>query len=133
MSEYTSTREGFQRAMEWSLTGSPDDSAAYAEAIQTPTYYHIMNGDHMEYDKTVDLLVEWRGKGAEYKPVVNEFLRDGDQLAAHMTGTMKVDGVDTEFESFMFAKVDKVTGRLEYLIERAIWGPVGGAPEHGVN
>ncbi|KAH9984588.1 hypothetical protein F4779DRAFT_632531 [Xylariaceae sp. FL0662B] len=133
MSEFTSTREGFQRAMEWSLTGSPEDAPAYAESVQTPTYYHIMNGTRLTYDDSVKEIAEWRGKGAEYKPVVHEFLRDGDQLAARMTGTIKVEGVDSKFESFMFAKVDKVTGRLEWLIERAIWGPVGEAPEHGVN
>lgn len=63
----------------------------------------------------------------------HEFLRDGNQLAARMTGTIKVEGVDTFFESFLFAKVDQETGKLEWLIERAVWGPVGGAPEHGVN
>ena len=62
-----------------------------------------------------------------------EFLRDGDQLAARMTGTIKVDGADTTFESFMFAKVDKESGRMEWLIERAVWGPTGAEPEHGVN
>lgn len=62
-----------------------------------------------------------------------EFLRDGDQLAARMTGTIKVDGADTKFESFMFGKVDEASGRIEWLIERSVWGPVGGEPEHGVN
>lgn len=50
-----------------------------------------------------------------------------------MTGTIKVDGTDTFFESFMFGKVDEKSGKLEHLIERSIWGPVGGDPEHGVN
>lgn len=63
----------------------------------------------------------------------HEFLRDGDQLAARMTGTIKVDGVDTEFESFMFGKVEKESGKLEWLVERSVWGPLGGASEHGVN
>lgn len=63
----------------------------------------------------------------------DEFLRDGDQLAARMTGTIKVDGVDNFFESFMFAKVDKATGKLEHLTERSVWGQVGKAPEHGVH
>jgi hypothetical protein len=62
-----------------------------------------------------------------------EFLRDGDQLAARMTGTIKVDGADTFFESFMFGKVDSETGKFQYLIERSIWGPVGKDAEHGVN
>lgn len=62
-----------------------------------------------------------------------EFLRDGDQLAARMTGVIKVDGVDTEFESFMFAKIESSSGKMEYLIERSVWGPAGQAPEHGVN
>jgi hypothetical protein len=63
----------------------------------------------------------------------HEFLRDGDQLAARMTGTIKVDGVDTEFESFMFAKIEKESGKIESLIERSVWGLVGRASEHGVN
>ena len=62
-----------------------------------------------------------------------EFLRDGNQLAARMTGTIKINGADTAFESFMFAKIDKESGRMEHLIERSVWGPVGGQPEHGVH
>jgi hypothetical protein len=62
-----------------------------------------------------------------------EFLRDGDQIAARMTGTIKVEGVDNFYESFMFGKVDKASGKLEYLIERSVWGQVGKEPEHGVN
>jgi len=50
-----------------------------------------------------------------------------------MTGTIKVDGVDTEFESFMFARIEKESSKIEWLIERSVWGPVGGASEHGVN
>lgn len=55
------------------------------------------------------------------------------ELAARMIGTIKVDGVDTEFESFMFAKIERASGKMLWLIERSIWGPVGKAPEHGVN
>lgn len=50
-----------------------------------------------------------------------------------MTGVIKVEGVDTEFETFMFAKLDKESGKMEWLIERSIWGRAGEAPEHGVN
>ncbi|KAI1781441.1 hypothetical protein F4818DRAFT_37935 [Hypoxylon cercidicola] len=132
MSEYSSSREGFQRAMEWSLIGSPDDAKSYATATSMPTFYHIMNGKRLDYDDYVKDIVEWRGKVSDYKPVVHEFLRDGDQLAARMTGTIKVSGTDTKFESFMFGKVDKGTGKMEWLVERSVWGPVGG-PEHGVN
>lgn len=63
----------------------------------------------------------------------HEFLRDGDQLAARMMGFIKVEGIDTEFESFMFGKVDKASGKLEWLIERSVWGRAGEAPEHGVH
>ncbi|KAI0490490.1 hypothetical protein F4859DRAFT_9983 [Xylaria cf. heliscus] len=131
MSEYTSTLEGFQKAMEWSLTGPPGEAHRYAEATAIPTFYHVMNGQRLSYDVYVKGIEEWRGKISEYKPVVDEFLRDGDRLAAHMTGTIKVDGTDTSFESFMFGRVDKESGKLEWLVERSIWGPVGGAPEHG--
>jgi len=50
-----------------------------------------------------------------------------------MIGTIKVEGADMEFESFMFCKVDKESGKIEWLIERSVWGPVGGASEYGVN
>jgi hypothetical protein len=33
----------------------------------------------------------------------------------------------------MFGKVDKASGKLEYLIERSVWGEVGKEPQHGVN
>jgi hypothetical protein len=62
----------------------------------------------------------------------DEFLRDGDRLAAHMTGTIKLDGFDTAFESFIFAKVEKESGKLEWMIERSVWGPARSPPEHGV-
>ncbi|VUC30546.1 unnamed protein product [Clonostachys rosea] len=132
MSEYTSTQEGFQRAMEWSLSGDPNDAKAYAEALSTPNFYQIMNGKRLEYDTYVKGIAEWRGKVSEYNPVVHEFLRDGDLLSAHMTGTIKVDGAPIFFESFMFAKVHKESGKMEHLIERSVWGPVGQDPTHGV-
>ncbi|KAI0142130.1 hypothetical protein BJ166DRAFT_540829 [Pestalotiopsis sp. NC0098] len=136
MSEFTSTREGFQRAMEWSLIQDPanttgDDAELYAKSTSTPSFYHVMNGQRTELEAFVSGIGEWRAKIDDYKPVVHEFLRDKDQLAARMTGTIKVDSVDTTFESFMFAKVDKESGKMEWLIERSIWGPVGEAPEHG--
>lgn len=56
--------------------------------------------------------------------ISEEFLRDGDMLAARMTGTLKIDGIDSEFETFMIAKLDSA-GRMEWLKERAVWGPVG--------
>ncbi|KAI8953811.1 hypothetical protein F4801DRAFT_85912 [Xylaria longipes] len=133
MSEYTSTLEGFQRAMEWSLTGPPEETDLYAESTVMPTFYQVINGKRLSYDAFVKGIVEWRAKISEYKPVVDEFLRDGDRLAAHMTGTIDVDGVGMSFESFIFAKVDKESGKLEWMIERSVWGRTGEAPEHGVN
>ncbi|KAF2811292.1 uncharacterized protein BDZ99DRAFT_519940 [Mytilinidion resinicola] len=89
-----------------------------------------MNGQRIEYDDYVKGIAEWRAKISDYNPI---FLRDGDQLAARMTGTIKVNGTETAFESFMFAKIDKESGRMVSLVERSVWGPVGAAPEHGVN
>lgn len=48
-----------------------------------------------------------------------------------MDGVIKLDGQSTYFESFLFAKVDPDTGKMEYLIERAVWGPPGEAPTDG--
>ncbi|KAI0966503.1 hypothetical protein F4678DRAFT_466334 [Xylaria arbuscula] len=133
MSEYTSTIEGFQRAMEWSLTGPPEKAIEYAEATATPTFHQVINGKHLDFNTYVKGIAEWRGKVSEYKPVVDEFLRDGDRLAAHMTGTIKVNDEATAFETFIFAQVEKETGKLEWINERSVWGPVGSEPEHGVN
>ncbi|KAF5876740.1 putative mitochondrial substrate carrier protein [Botrytis fragariae] len=133
MAEYTSTIQGFQRAMEESLIGPPAEAKTYAEATALPTFYHVMNGQKSNAENWIKGIEMWRGKISAYQPVVDQFLRDGDSLAAHMTGTIKVDGEDTEFESFMFGKVDKQSGKLEWLQERSIWGPQGGAPEHGAN
>ncbi|KAI0448722.1 hypothetical protein F5B21DRAFT_96478 [Xylaria acuta] len=82
-----------------------------------------MNGQRLPFDAFVKWIEEWRPKTSEYKLVVDEFLRDGDRLAAHMTRTIKVDGADTTFESFMFARVEKEkeSGEMEWLIERSIW------------
>jgi hypothetical protein len=70
MSEYTSTREGFQRAMEWSLDGPPEEAKKYAEATSVPTFYHVMNGHRIAYDDYVKSMAEWRGKTSDYKPMV---------------------------------------------------------------
>ncbi|TGO12365.1 hypothetical protein BTUL_0089g00010 [Botrytis tulipae] len=143
MAEYTSTIEGFQRAMEQSLIGPPAEAKTYAEATASPTFYHVMNGQKSDVENWVKGIEMWRGKIRRERKIElwkanpdghsDQFLRDGDNLAAHMTGTIKVGGEDTEFESFMFGKVDKQSGKLAWLQERSIWGPQGGAPEHGVN
>lgn len=70
MSEYTSTREGFQRAMEWSLIGPPEEAKLYVEGTTLPTFHHIFNGQRLGYDAYVESLVEWRAKISDYKPVV---------------------------------------------------------------
>ena len=70
MSEYTSTRDGFQRAMKWSLTGPPEEAKKYAEGTSMPTFYHVMNGKRIEFDEYVKGIAEWRGKISDYNPVV---------------------------------------------------------------
>ena len=62
-----------------------------------------------------------------------EFLRDGDQLAARMTGVVKVDGTETFYECFFFAKIDGESGKLASLTERAVWGEVGKGEVHGTS
>jgi hypothetical protein len=70
MSEYTSTREGFETSMKVSLTGPPEEAKAYVEATSVPTFYHIMNGKRLEYPEEVKLIEEWRAKSSEWKPVM---------------------------------------------------------------
>jgi hypothetical protein len=74
MSEFTSTREGFQRAMEWSLIQDPankhDDTELYAKSTSTPSFHHIMNGQRIESEAYVKGIKEWRAKISDYKPVV---------------------------------------------------------------
>jgi hypothetical protein len=70
MSEYTSTREGFQRAMQWSLTGPPEETKAYVEATVLPSFYQTMNGHELEYEIYTKGIEEWRAKVTDYKPKV---------------------------------------------------------------
>lgn len=70
MSEYTSTIEGFQHAMKWSLTGPPEEAKEYAEATVVPTFFHQANGQHLAYDVYVKGIEEWRAKVSHYEPVV---------------------------------------------------------------
>lgn len=62
----------------------------------------------------------------------HEFLRDRDQPAARMKGTIKADDVDTEFESVCVRKDERADGKLARLIERSVWDPAGGAMEYGI-
>jgi hypothetical protein len=68
MTEYTSTREGFQRLMKWSLTGPASETQKYVDATALPSFYQIMNGNRLDYDAWFKSLEEWRGKVSEYKP-----------------------------------------------------------------
>lgn len=70
MSEYTSTREGFQRAMELSLTGPPNEARQFVEALSTPAFYQILNGQLLSYDAYVKHIEEMRSKVGDYKPVL---------------------------------------------------------------
>ena len=70
MSKYTSTREGFDQAMKWSLTGPPNDAKMYVEATAMPTFYQLMNGQRFDYDTYVEGIATWRGKISDYKPRV---------------------------------------------------------------
>ncbi|KAH9906366.1 hypothetical protein F4778DRAFT_725572 [Xylariomycetidae sp. FL2044] len=127
MSEYTSTQEGFQRAMESSLDGPPEEAKLYYKSIATPSFYQIVNGKRRDYDACVKHIEGRRAEVRHFKPVVDVFLRDGDYLAAHMTGTVKlVERAEIAFESFIFAKVDQETGKMEWMKEQAVWGSVGG-------
>lgn len=70
MTEYTSTREGYQRAMEASLSGRPEDTHKYVEMLSTSKFYHVLNGRRLSYDAYLDGIAEWRSKVSEWKPVV---------------------------------------------------------------
>lgn len=70
MSQYTSTQEGFQRAMEWALTGPPEEAKLYVEGTSMPNFYHIMNGQRLPMDNYIKGMEEWRAKTSDYKPVV---------------------------------------------------------------
>ncbi len=70
MAEYTSTREGFQRLIEWSLNGPAEQAHEYVEATVTPSFHHIKNGVRSDYDAYLKAVTEWRGKVSDYKPKV---------------------------------------------------------------
>lgn len=70
MAEYTSTIEGFQRAMKWSLTGPPEETKQYVEATVLPTFYQVMNGQKLVYDDYTKGIEDWRAKTSDYEPTV---------------------------------------------------------------
>ncbi len=60
MSEYTSSREGFQRAMTLSMTGKPEDMQSFADALTEPSFYHLLNGERVERAAWCEKLVQMR-------------------------------------------------------------------------
>jgi hypothetical protein len=95
MSEYTSTRDGFQRAMEWSLTGSPEDAKLYAEGTVTSNFYHVMNGQHLAYDAYIKGIADWRGQISDYKPKV--WVPTSHSNAMQNRSHLKLDADGTSF------------------------------------
>lgn len=59
MSEYTSTGEGFQHAMERALTGPSEEAELYAESTSIPTFYRILNSKRISYDDYVTGIANW--------------------------------------------------------------------------
>ena len=54
--------------------------------------------------------------------------------AAFVYAAVQIEGNPNKFESFMFAKVHKESGKLESLIERSVWGAADKKEwEHGVD
>jgi hypothetical protein len=70
MTEYTSTRAGFERAMKWSLTGPADETIKYMEALCEPDYTHTFNGKVMTYAEALKMIEDMRPKAARYEPKV---------------------------------------------------------------
>lgn len=48
-----------------------------------------------------------------------------------MTGVLDLGGKETFYECSFFATVDPASNKLASLIERAVWGEVGGKEVHG--
>ncbi|KAH7325640.1 hypothetical protein B0I35DRAFT_405004 [Stachybotrys elegans] len=89
MSEYTSTREGFQAALEMVLAGPPEHARGCVEKVFTPRFYQIFNGERKDMNEYVDGITEMRRKTSNLKVKV------GDQLAAHLDGAFSIDGASS--------------------------------------
>lgn len=70
MSEYTSTREGWQRTVEGMLIGPPSEAKHYVESIAVPSFYSTKDGVRLEYDAYISGIEKWRHKVTNWKPVV---------------------------------------------------------------
>ncbi len=70
MTQYTSTKAGFQRLMELVLAGKPEDAKVFADEIATPSFYQILNGARIERQAWVDKLVDMRVRIQEWEPVM---------------------------------------------------------------
>lgn len=57
-------------AMEWRLTGPPNEAKLFVEALSTPGFYQILNGQLLSYDAYVKHIEEMRAKVGDYKPVL---------------------------------------------------------------
>ncbi|KAL6715590.1 hypothetical protein ACLMJK_006551 [Lecanora helva] len=70
MTEYTSTRQSFERAMKWSLTGPAQEAKLYADGTAVATFYHVVNGERIADDAYVEGIATWRSRISDYKPMV---------------------------------------------------------------
>lgn len=72
MSEYTSSIEGFQKAMEWTLNGpaTSEDVQAYVNSTTAPGFYQVLNNKRFERDEHSAHIKEMREKVDGFKPKV---------------------------------------------------------------
>jgi len=70
MSDYSSTREGFQRAMEWCLQGEPGQAKEFVQSTSTDSFYQILNGERRNYEEYIKGIHEVRAMANDFKPVV---------------------------------------------------------------
>ena len=54
--------------MNLSLTGPPEEAKQFVEATAIPSFYHVMNGQHIAYDDYVKAIATKRAEIGDYKP-----------------------------------------------------------------
>lgn len=67
MAEYTSTAEGFRRAMEWSCEGPAEEVERFAEAVLSPHFCHIFLNKRYDLEAFKSQLVKGRALWSEFK------------------------------------------------------------------
>ncbi|KAF4448639.1 mitochondrial substrate carrier [Fusarium albosuccineum] len=116
-SKWTCSPESFAKGFESMFVGDPEDASAHLERLFAPTYTQEVDGKVLNYSEFVDHIRHLRKVITAVKVKVNQFLRDGNQLAERHTVRVEFSNKPpSEFDVFLFGTVQE-DGRMLSVVE----------------